>query len=463
MAGGSGGAVMARILVVDDEAGVRDSLRRALVRQGHSVDDATAVGEAVRKLEAASFDLLLTDIRLKDKSGLEIVTFARQNRPATRIVVMTAFGSVDVAVEAMRLGADDFLEKPFRMEAVTHRVERALESGRLARQVERLERENEILRDAMGTPSGEVGLVGGSPGMDRVRDLIDRVAAAEASVLIRGETGTGKELVARAIHRGSRRAERPFVAFDGSAFAEGVLESELFGHEKGAFTGADRRRIGRFELADGGTLFLDEIGDLAIGLQVKLLRVLQERAFERVGGTERVAVDVRMLAATNRDLEAGMRERTFREDLYYRLNVVTIQIPPLRDRPEDIPALVDLFISRYGRRPDGGVIDVAPEALAALQAYPWPGNVRQLENIVHRATVLCRDRVIQLEDVALELGESRSVGPLTTDLRATLNAVEQGLLERAVREHHGNLTAAGRALGIERNLLRYKLRKHGLR
>jgi len=370
MAGGSGGAVMARILVVDDEAGVRDSLRRALVRQGHSVDDATAVGEAVRKLEAASFDLLLTDIRLKDKSGLEIVTFARQNRPATRIVVMTAFGSVDVAVEAMRLGADDFLEKPFRMEAVTHRVERALESGRLARQVERLERENEILRDAMGTPSGEVGLVGGSPGMDRVRDLIDRVAAAEASVLIRGETGTGKELVARAIHRGSRRAERPFVAFDGSAFAEGVLESELFGHEKGAFTGADRRRIGRFELADGGTLFLDEIGDLAIGLQVKLLRVLQERAFERVGGTERVAVDVRMLAATNRDLEAGMRERTFREDLYYRLNVVTIQIPPLRDRPEDIPALVDLFISRYGRRPDGGVIDVAPEALAALQASP---------------------------------------------------------------------------------------------
>jgi DNA-binding NtrC family response regulator len=454
---------MARILVVDDEVGLRDSLRRALIRQGHSVDDASEVGEAVQKLEAASFDLLLTDIRLKDKSGLELVTVARQSRPGTRIVVMTAFGSVDVAVDAMRLGADDFLEKPFRMEAVTHRVERALESGRLARQVERLERENEILRDAMGTPPSDVGLVGGSSGMDRVRDLIGRVAAAEASVLIRGETGTGKELVARAIHRGSHRAERPFVAFDCSAFAEGVLESELFGHEKGAFTGADRRRIGRFELADAGTLFLDEIGDLAIGLQVKLLRVLQERAFERVGGTERVAVDVRMLAATNRDLEAAMRERTFREDLYYRLNVVTIQVPPLRDRPEDIPALVDLFISRYGRRPDGRAIDVAPEALAALQAYPWPGNVRQLENIVHRATVLCRDRVIRLEDVALELGEGRSTGPLTTDLRATLNAVEQGLLERAVREHHGNLTAAGRALGIERNLLRYKLRKHGLR
>jgi len=293
--------------------------------------------------------------------------------------------------------------------------------------------------------------------------VIDRVAVAEASVLIRGDTGTGKELVARAIHRLSRRSGRPFVAFDCSTFAEGVLESELFGHEKGAFTGADRRRIGRFELADTGTLFLDEIGDLATGIQVKLLRVLQERTFARVGGVETVAVDVRILAATNRDLDAALRDKTFREDLYYRLNVVTIHLPPLREHLDDIPALVDLFVSRYGRRPDGGVVQVAPEALAALQSYSWPGNVRQLENVVHRATVLCRDGIIQFEDVSLELDERGGSGPLTTDLRATLNAVEQGLLERAVREHHGNLTAAGRALGIERNLLRYKLRKHGLR
>jgi DNA-binding NtrC family response regulator len=454
---------MARILVVDDEAGLRDSLRRALTRQGHSVEEASGVDEAIRKLEASAFDLLLTDIRLKDKSGLEIVSFARRNRPDTRIVVMTAFGSVNLAVDAMRVGADDFLEKPFRMDAVINRLDRALESVRLARQVERLERENEILRDAIETLPVDVGLVGGSSGMNQVRDLIDRVAVAEASVLIRGETGTGKEVVARAIHRLSRRSGRPFVAFDCSTFAEGVLESELFGHEKGAFTGADRRRIGRFELADTGTLFLDEIGDLATGIQVKLLRVLQERTFARVGGVETVAVDVRVLAATNRDLDAALRDKTFREDLYYRLNVVTIQLPPLREHLDDIPALVDLFAARYGRRPDGGVVQVTPEALAALQSYSWPGNVRQLENVVHRATVLCRDGVIQPEDVSLELGQRGGAGPLTTDLRATLNAVEQGLLERAVREHHGNLTAAGRALGIERNLLRYKLRKHGLR
>jgi DNA-binding NtrC family response regulator len=454
---------MASVLVVDDEAGLRDSLRRALMRQGYSVEDASSCREAIDKLEKTSFDLLLTDLRLKDRSGLDLLTYARQNRPGMRIVVMTAFGSVDVAVDAMRLGAEDFLEKPFRMESLVNRLERVLESARLARQVERLERENEILRDELEAVPAEAGLIGSSPGMDRVRDLINRVAAADAGVLIRGETGTGKELVARAIHRLSPRARWPFVGFDCSAFAEGVLESELFGHEKGAFTGADRRRIGRFELADGGTLFLDEIGDLAAGIQVKLLRVLQERTFQRVGGTQTVAVDVRVLAATNRDLEAAIGEKRFREDFYYRLNVVTIHIPPLRERREDIPALVQLFVSRYARRGDGRVMEVAPEALAALQAYPWPGNVRQLENVVHRATVLCRDDVIRLDDVALELAEGEPAGPFTTDLRATLNAVEQELLKRAVREHHGNLTAAGRALGIERNLLRYKLRKHGLR
>jgi two-component system NtrC family response regulator len=256
------------------------------------------------------------------------------------------------------------------------------------------------------------------------------------------------------------------VAFDCSAFAEGVLESELFGHERGAFTGADRRRIGRFELADTGTLFLDEVGDLALPVQVKLLRVLQERAFQRVGGTETVTVNVRVVAATNRDLETALRERRFREDLYYRLNVVTVPVPALRERREDIPALIELFVSRYGQRPGGGEFVVTPEAMAALQAYAWPGNVRQLENVIHRATILGRDGLIHVEDVALDLAQgasSPSAVPQTSDLRATLNALEQELLERAIREHGGNLTAAGRALGVERNLLRYKLRKHGLR
>jgi DNA-binding NtrC family response regulator len=442
-------------------------LRRALGRHGHSVEEASGVKEAADKLKAETFDLLLTDIRLKDGSGLDLVAHARQACPGVRIVVMTAFGSVNLAVDAMRLGADDFLEKPFRMEAVLHRLARALEAAQLARRVERLERENEILRDELQAPPGDAGLVGGSPQMERVRALIGRLAASDASVLVRGETGTGKELVARAIHRLGPRADRPFVAFDCGTFAEGVLESELFGHEKGAFTGADRRRIGRFELADTGTLFLDEIGDLALPVQVKLLRVLQERAFQRVGGTETVTVNVRVVAATNRDLEAAMREKRFREDLYYRLNVVTVHVPPLRERREDIPALVQLFASRYGGRPAGAELVVVPEAMAALHAYPWPGNVRQLENVMHRATVLCRDGLIRLEDVALELAEGppspTSSAPFTADLRATLNAVEQELLARAIREHHGNLTAAGRSLGIERNLLRYKLRKHGLR
>jgi DNA-binding NtrC family response regulator len=458
---------MARVLVVDDEESLRDSLRRALVRHGHSVDDASGVKEATEMLEGDSFDLVLTDVRLKDGSGLDLVAHARRAVPGLRIVVMTAFGSVNLAVDAMRLGADDFLEKPFRMDAVLHRLDRALEAAQLARRVERLERENEILRDELEAPPGDAGLVGASPQMERLRGLVARLAATDASVLVRGETGTGKELVARAIHDLGPRADRPFVAFDCSAFAEGVLESELFGHEKGAFTGADRRRIGRFELADTGTLFLDEVGDLALPVQVKLLRVLQERAFQRVGGTETVTVNVRVVAATNRDLEAALRERRFREDLYYRLNVVTVQVPALRERREDIPALVQLFASRYGQRPAGGELVVTPEAMAALQTYSWPGNVRQLENVIHRATILCRDGVVRVEDVSLELAEGTSsvsaALPPTTDLRATLNAVEQELLERAIREHHGNLTAAGRSLGIERNLLRYKLRKHGLR
>ena len=455
---------MARLLVVEDEAALRDSLRRALGRDGHDVVEADSVAAGLRLLAEDPFDLVLTDIKLKDRSGLELVAEVRRAHPNVRVVVMTAFGSVNVAVDAMRLGADDFLEKPFRMEVVLRRLERALEPARLAGQLARLERENELLREEVApVTGGDSGLVGSSPGMAQVRDLIGRVAGSDASVLILGETGTGKELVARAIHAASPRAERAFVAFDCSIFAEGVLESELFGHEKGAFTGADRRRVGRFELADTGTLLLDEVGDLALPVQVKLLRVLQDRSFQRVGGTETVRVDVRILAATNRDLQEAMRERRFREDLFYRLNVVTIQVPPLRERRQDIPALVHLFLSRYGGRETGRPTDITPEAVAALQGFSWPGNVRQLENVVHRATVLCRDDTVGVEDIALELGERGASAPLQTDLRATLNAVEQQLLERAVREHHGNLSAAGRALGIERNLLRYKLRKHGLR
>jgi DNA-binding NtrC family response regulator len=269
--------------------------------------------------------------------------------------------------------------------------------------------------------------------------------------------------VARRLHHASPRTDGPFVAFNSGAVPEGLAESELFGHEKGAFTGADRRRLGRFELADGGTLFLDEIGELAPPLQVKLLRALQERRFERVGGMATVQVDVRVVAATHRDLEQWVRDGRFREDLYYRLNVVRIDVPPLRTRVDDIPGLVELFLARYGTRADGRRLGIEPDAMAALQAHPWPGNVRQLENVIHRACILAGGDVLTALDLDLPGAAPAAAESPTTDLRAVLARVERELIERAVREHDGNLTAAGRALGVERNLLRYKLRKHGLR
>ncbi len=452
---------MARILVVDDEASLRDSLTRALEREGHRVEACATLAAARARLATGLPDALVTDIRLPDGSGVELVAEARATSSALRILAITAYGSVDVAVEVMRRGADDFLEKPFRAEALRTRLERLLEPVRLRGQVERLARENQALREELQAPAEADALVGVSPALERVRALIERVAPSSASVLVRGETGTGKELVARRIHARSPRAAGAFVTLNCGALPEGLIESELFGHEKGAFTGADRRRLGRFELADGGTLLLDEIGDLAQGLQVKLLRALQERCFERVGGSVTVPVDVRIVAATHRDLEADVRAGRFREDLYYRLDVVRVDVPALRERPEDIEPLCELFLARYGRRPDGSRLGLRPDTLAVLRARPWPGNVRQLENVIHRATVLCDGDAVGPEDVADEGGAGPA--PASRDLRSTLLRVERELIERALREHAGNLSAAGRALGVERNLLRYKLRKHGLR
>ncbi len=452
---------MARILVVDDDPRLRDSLRRALVRLEHEVVEAGSLEEALERL-ATPVDLLVTDIRLGTGSGLDLIAQARRDSLAVRIVAMTGFGSIGVAVDAMRLGADDFIEKPFRLDAVSARLTKVLTAVRLEGEVARLQRENECLRDELETGVEGAGLVGGSAPMQQVKALIARVAASDASVLIQGESGTGKELAARELHRLSARASRPFVACDCNSLAEGVIESELFGHEKGAFTSADRRRIGRFELADTGTIFLDEIGELAPAVQVKLLRVLQERAFVRVGGGDTIRVDVRVVAATNRDLDAAIQQGRFRSALFYRLNVVTIVMPPLRERPEDIPLLAELFLSRYGRRASGTQVQLAPGTIAALQAYPWPGNVRQLENVIHRGCVLCQDDLMVPEDVALELHPGTAPA-VNGDLRGTLAAVERDLIARAIRDHHGNLAAAGRALGIERNLLYYKLRKYGFR
>ncbi len=453
---------MARILIVDDEASLRDSLTRTLERDGHETVAAGDLRSGRRELGSGAFDLLISDIRLGDGSGLDLIGEARRANPGLRIVALTAYGSVEVAVEAMRRGADDFLEKPFRPDVLRSRLQRALEAARLAGRVARLEQENQLLREELSGEGGEMPLVGSSPALTRLRELIGRVAPSDASVLIEGETGTGKELVARLLHAGSPRAGRAFIAFNCGAVPDGLAESELFGHERGAFTGADRRRLGRFELADSGTLFLDEVAELALPLQVKLLRALQERRFERVGGMATVQVDVRVVAATHRDLPQWIREGRFREDLYYRLNVVRLEVPPLRARPEDVPSLAELFLARYGTRPDGSRVGITAEAMALLQAQPWPGNVRQLENALHRACILCRGEALVPEDLDLA-GAAPEATPLTGDLRAVLARVERELIERALREHAGNLTAAGRALGVERNLLRYKLRKHGLR
>jgi two-component system, NtrC family, response regulator HydG len=454
---------VARVLICDDEAGLRDSLVRALARDGHEAEGCPGVAGALASLAGSAFDALVTDLRLGERSGLELIAEARRRFVPMRIMAITAFGSVDVAVEAMRLGADDFLEKPFRLETLRERLARLLEPAELRGRVARLERENECLREELQEGEAQEDLVGVSPALARLRGLIARVAPTNASVLVRGETGTGKELVAHRLHRLSARAQGPFVAFNCSAVSESLAESELFGHERGAFTGADRRRVGRFELADGGTLFLDEVGDLSGSVQAKLLRALQERAFERVGGSQTVRVDVRVVAATNRDLESALRDGAFRDDLYYRLNVVTLELPALRERPEDVPPLVELFLARYGRRADGQVLAIAPAALEALQAFDWPGNVRQLENVVHRAAILCVGDEVGPEDVALELSDGGMLPAGSADLRSVLMRVERDLLVRALREHDGNLSAAGRALGVERNLLRYKLRKHGLR
>ena len=448
---------MARILIVDDEASLRDSLKRSLERDGHETVTAADLRSGRRELAEGGFDLLISDIRLGDGSGLDLIADARQASAALRIVALTAYGSVELAVEAMRRGADDFLEKPFRPDVLRSHLERALEPARLAFRVARLERENQLLREELTGEDGETLLVGSSAALVKLRELIERVAPSDASVLIEGETGTGKELVARRLHAASPRAARAFVAFNCGAIPDGLAESELFGHERGAFTGADRRRLGRFELADGGTLFLDEVAELAPPLQVKLLRALQERRFERVGGMATVQVDVRVAAATHRDLQQWIRDGRFREDLYYRLNVVRLEVPPLRSRLEDIPALVDLFLARYGTRPDGSRVGIAPETMALLQAHPWPGNVRQLENALHRACILCQGEALAPEDLDLP-GALPEAMPLTGDLRAVLARVERELIARALREHGGNLTAAGRALGVERNLLRFKLR-----
>jgi DNA-binding NtrC family response regulator len=444
------------ILLVDDEEPQRKVLAGFLRKKGFEAVACGTVDEALGVAAARTIDLVLTDLRMPDRGGLELLRELHALNPEIPVIVMTAYGTVASAVEAMKLGAADYLTKPVDLDELELLVARTLERRALVS-------ENRELRQELAAQHRLEGVETANPRMAQAINLAARAAASRATILIRGESGTGKELLARAIHHASPRARRPLVAVNVAALPETLLESEMFGHERGAFTGAERQHRGRFEQADGGTLFLDEIGDLPKGTQAKLLRALQEQRFERLGGTASIQVDVRVLAATSRDLEAMVRASEFREDLYYRLNVVSIEIPPLRERREDIPALVDLFVRRFAGEGGSKVRAVSREAMDLLLKYDYPGNVRELENLVHRASVLARGPDITTADLPAHVSglppESKAA---PGSLVERLAAVERALLVEALDEAGGVQTRAAQALGISERHLRYRLRKHRL-
>jgi DNA-binding NtrC family response regulator len=460
---------MGRILIVDDEPHMRRILASTLSLDRHVSTEAGGVSEARAHLGAEGFDAVFTDQRMGDGEGLEVLAAAREADPALSVVFLTAFATVELAVKSMKEGAFDFVTKPFQPEVVRAAAKRACERTALLR-------ENDLLRETLGRLEGSSEIVGNSVAIDKVRNLIARVAPTDAPVLILGETGTGKELVARAVHRNSPRSPKPFVAVNCAALPPSLLESELFGHERGAFTGADRSRGGLLEAAHEGTLFLDEIGEMPPDGQAKLLRVLTDGQVVRIGSTRPRKVDVRVIAATHRDLQHRIRDGLFREDLYYRLAVVPIPIPPLRDHPEDIPTLCELFLCQASRDLKVPKHDLSPAALNYLMNYSFPGNIRELRNLIERACILSGSKQIELEgfpiaepQANLNTVAGRGPGkwadflPESVRLREFLGEAERTLIERALRETGGVQAEAARRLGISRSDLSYKLSKYGIK
>ncbi len=459
--------LMAKILVVDDNETMRDGMAATIRRMGHEVVTAGTGATALDILSKTAVDFVITDLKMEGVGGLDVVRGVRQADPSCPVLIVTAFGTVETAVEAMRLGAMDFLQKPFAPEVLRLKVERALDmrAEKVARA--RAEAEVEVLRADAAAPYVFDEMVGHSPLMRAVFQCIEKVAPPDIAVLIQGESGTGKELVARAIHTRSRRAGKAFVKVNCGALAETLLESELFGHEKGAFTGAIKRKLGRFELADGGTLFLDEVGDMTPGLQLKLLRVLQEKEFERVGGEQTVRVDVRVVSATHRDLTKEVAEGRFREDLFYRLHVVPCHVPPLRERREDIPYLVAHFIKKLGPRINPAVRGIDDVALGRLSAHSWPGNVRELENAIEQALVFATGQNLDVAALPAFLREGSSANALSVppgemSLPDVLEDLERQLIQRAYDKTGGVKTETARLLGIKTSALYYKLEKYGI-
>ena len=463
---------MARVLIIDDNETMREGLGATVRRMGHEAVLAPSGDEGLKQFAAGrgSIDFVITDLKMEGKGGLEVVRAVAEREPDCPVMIATAFGTVETAVEAMRMGAFDFIQKPFAPEVVRLKVSRALELRSERRARVRAEAESAALRDDAAREYRFDEIVGDTAAMRGVFQLIEKVAPTDASVYIHGESGTGKELVARAIHARSKRASGPFVKVNCGALTETLLESELFGHERGAFTGAIKRKLGRFELADKGTLFLDEIGDVTPGLQLKLLRVLQEREFERVGGEETIKVDVRVLSATHRDIAAEVAAGRFREDLYYRLHVVPCEVPPLRERKDDIPRLVAHFIAKLGPRtntaidPRKGITD---GALARLGLYAWPGNVRELENVIEQALVFAEGTAIDVGALPVSVRGGLPENALALpggemSLPALLEDLERQLIQRAYDKSGGVKTETARLLGIKTSALYYKLEKYGI-
>ena len=448
-----------KILIVDDEKNTRDGLRRALTRE-YDVFTAESAAAALRILEEEHIDLMLSDVRMPGEDGIELLKQVRSKYPNTTCVLLTAYGSVETAVEAMKQGAHDFLTKPVNLDHLDMLIARTLQHASLLK-------ENEELKRQLDSRYGLESIIGSSPAMERLFDVIRQAAPSQATVLIQGGSGTGKELVAQAMHRLSNCASGPFVAVHCAALSPTLLESELFGHEKGAFTGAMAQRKGRFEMANGGTLFLDEISEIDLATQVKLLRVLETRQFERVGGAETLTVNIRVIAATNRDLRKYVDEGKFREDLYYRLNVIEINLPSLKERSSDIPILCDHFIREFAERNQRNVSGISQGAIAALQAYDWPGNVRELRNTIEKMVVLARGEILEAEDVPENIKNAlllKGVSLSITALPQTTIVGEESLAEMekrkildALNAAGGNKSKAAEALGISRRTLHRKL------
>src|SRR5579862_4194560 len=444
-----------RLLVVDDEPTICDALKIAVSTDGYAVQSVENAIHAIAELEKQEYDVVLADLSLPRVSGLELLDRVKKSWAATEVIVITGQGSIATAVDAIKRGAYYYVTKPFTADEILHLVGQALERRRLVNRKERLEEELSLAR-------GVHQLVGQSEPVERIRAIIQTAASSEATVLIQGESGTGKEIIANAIHAQSKRSRGPLVKMNCAAVPEALLESELFGHEKGAFTGADRRRIGRFEQADGGTLFLDEICEMQPRLQAKFLRALQEREIERLGGSGTVPVDVRIMAATNRDLAKALEEGVLREDLYYRLNVILLHVPPLRERMEDVPILAMHFLRKYAAREGASMAAISDEAMSILMNYSWPGNVRELENAVERAVVLGQGEQLRTQDLPQQVHQRVDAQHPLVQAHLTLEEMEKLAIAQALRLTGGNKSEAAERLGIHRTSIYDKMRRYGI-